>query len=87
MGFLMKWCGGWATYGMARGLRADGYKDDMYSTRIMGSFVNGVFYGWFFFIPMIRLTNRIQIHLEKKDPTKYPDAYQELMMTNRNVIL
>jgi hypothetical protein len=87
MGILMKCWGGWAAYGVARGLRSEGFQDDFYSTRVVLSLTNGVFYGLFFYIPMMRLANRIQIRMEDKNPEDYPDVYHEILMTNRNVIL
>ena len=87
MTILMKCWGGLFSYGFVRGLRGDGYRDNMLSTRFISSFGNGLFYGCCVVVPLMRLSDRIQICLEGKDPAKYPDAYREFMGYNLNIIL
>lgn len=87
MKILMRCWGGMFAYGMARGLRADYGQRDVLSTRVAYSITNGIFYGTCIVIPLLRLCDRIQVHVQRKDPLTYPDAYHEIFGINRNVIL
>jgi hypothetical protein len=54
-------------YGFARGMRSE-YHNNVYSTRILYSFCNGVYYGTCIIHPMLRLMNRVQYHYQGLDP-------------------
>jgi hypothetical protein len=97
---LYKICGGMFAYGFARGMRSE-YHNNVYSTRILYSFCNGVYYGTCIIHPMFRLMNRVQYHYQGLDPnhvtvqthyqdlhTKiYVEPYKEFYGMNYNVIL
>ena len=79
-------CGTMFTYGFLRGVRAE-YHDNLYSTRLVYSFMNGVYYGMCVIHPVMRLIDRLQIHYEGLEPEKHERAYVETYGVNRNVIL
>jgi hypothetical protein len=86
MKYLYKIWGGWAAYGFVRGMRSE-YEDKMISTRMMSSIGNGIYYGACPVMPAINLIDRIQIHFQPLEPSKYQKSYQELVGVNWNVIL
>jgi hypothetical protein len=75
-----------AVYGFARGMRAE-YHDKLYSTRLVYSFMNGVYYGTCVVHPLMRLLDRAQIEYQCLEPEKHERAYVEMNGVNRNVIL
>jgi hypothetical protein len=79
-------CGTMFTYGFLRGVRAE-YHDNLYSTRLVYSFMNGVYYGMCVIHPVMRLMDRAQIEYQKLPPEKHERAYVETYGVNRNVIL
>lgn len=84
--FVYKAFGGMFTYGFIRGLRSE-CSSDLYSTRILYSFGNGVYYATCVVNPLICLVTRIRIHYKGLDPEKHPSAYKEFAGFNKNIIL
>ena len=86
MKVITRVCGTMAAYGFARGMRAE-YHDNLYSTRLVYSFMNGVYYGTCVVHPLMCLLDRVQIHYQRLEPEKHTRAYVEFAGVNRNVIL
>ena len=62
--------------------------NDLISTRLFLSTQNGILYvtpaG---ILELMKLLNRIHIYVSNRDPDKYKEAYQEVDVINRHVIL
>ena len=86
MKVITRVCGTMFTYGFLRGVRAE-YHDNLYSTRLVYSFMNGVYYGTCIVHPVMRLMDRAQIAYQKLPPEMHGRAYVEMYGVNRNVIL
>jgi len=60
---------------------------DLYGHRCAASILGGCWYAMPYGIfKIFNLMNRINIHYEGRDPSSYPNAYEELLGTNHRVL-
>jgi hypothetical protein len=85
---LLYICGASFTYGFIRSINGRHDKPlDVIGTKVVTAFANGFFYAIPLYTPyyLLKLVNRIDIKLSGKDPSKYPDEYEDMFSKNNNV--
>jgi hypothetical protein len=77
-------------YGFARGMNSSyAPPNDVIGNKLMYASMNGIMYS----VPpysayyLLKLINRIDVKLTSKDPTKYPDLYDDMYCKNPNVFI
>lgn len=78
-----------APYGAYRFWRSDLQPpSDLYGHRFAGSILNGIWYASPYGVfKLFNLMNRVNIYYEGRDPSNYPNAYQECFIaSNRHVL-
>ena len=75
-------------YGMYRQWRADIQPPyDLYGYRFAGSVLSGCYYSTpYGVLQIFSLMNRVNIHYEGRDPSVYPQPYNEIFGLNPHVL-